>query len=98
MVSALRQFVKMRRALREEKAPGFPNGFRDEVGLRVGDPGLVARAYRDARGITVVYYGKETIETTVQVDKGALGFPGKGPESFRVSVKKNVAGYKILLA
>jgi hypothetical protein len=98
MLSALRQFVKMRRALRQEKAPGFPNGFRDDVGLRVEDPRLVARAYRDTRGITVVYYGKEALGTTVQVDKGALDFPGKGPESFRVSVGKNGAGYKILLA
>jgi hypothetical protein len=98
MVSALRQFVKIRRALREESAPGYPYGFRDIVGLRVDDPRLVARAYRDARGITVVYYGKEAVATTVEVDKAALGFPEKGVERFRVTLKKNEAAYKILLA
>jgi hypothetical protein len=97
MVSALRQFVKIRQSLREEKAPGYPYGFRDTIGLQVGDPRVVARAYRDARGITVVYYGKEAVSGAVQVDKVALGFQGSGMESFRVSLKKNEAGYKIFL-
>ncbi len=97
MAFTLRQYVKIRRALREEKAPGYPYGFRDTIGLQVGDPRLIARAYRDARGITVVYYSNDAVSGVVRVDKAVLGFPGRGAESFRVSLKKNEAGYKILL-
>ena len=59
---------------------------------------MVARAFRDSRGITVVYYAKEAVATTVQVDQAALGFPQKANVDVPVSLKKGEAGYKILLA
>ena len=93
----MHQFVGIRRALREEKAPGYPYEFRDVLGLRVGDPRLVVRAYQDPRGITLVYYGKDAVATSVQVNKAALGFPGKRTEDIRVSLKKDEAGYEVLL-
>jgi hypothetical protein len=35
---------------------------------------------------------------TIEVDGTALGFPGLGTEPIRVSLKKDEAGYKVLLA
>lgn len=96
LASLIRQFVKVRRRLREDKAPGFPYGFKDTVGLQVGNPSLVARVYRDNRGITVLYYAQEDVETTITVDKEALGFPGTGDETIHISLEKNQANYKIL--
>lgn len=98
MAFAFHQYLMTRRSLRAEKAPGFPYGFRDTVGLQVTDPRLVARAYRDARGVTVIYYGTDAVTATLTVNKEELGFAGLGVESFRVSLGKHEAGYKIMLA
>jgi len=94
--SVVSQFIQIRRELRDIQAPGFPYGFRDVVGITTGTPDLVARVYRDIRGITVLYYAKEDVDTTVTVDWEALGFPGKSEESFQVSLKKDEAGYRVL--
>jgi hypothetical protein len=92
----VRRYVNMRRELRKMKAPGFPNGFRDTVGLKVGDSNLVAKAYRNSKGITVIYYAKEDVETEVAVNKAILGFPEAKEEVFQVNLKKDEAEYKII--
>ena len=82
--------------MRDIKAPGFPYGFRDTLGLTTGTTNLVARTYRDDKGITVLYYAKQDVDTTVTVNKKDLGFLDEGEESFPVSLKKDNAGYQVL--
>jgi hypothetical protein len=92
---AISQYLRIRKELRDKKIPGYPQGFKDTVGLTVGNPNLVARVYRDKKDITVIYYAKKDVDTTIAVNKKALGFPEKN-EVFQVNLKKNEASYKIL--
>ncbi len=92
---ALAQYIRIRKELRDKPAPGYPQGFKDTVGLRVGDANLVARAYVGEGGLTVVYYAKEDVSTVVEIDRGILGLRD-GSESFHVSLKKDEAGYSIM--
>jgi len=92
---AIAQYVRIRKELRDSAAPGYPQGFRDTVGLRVGDPSLVARVYVGDRGMTVVYYATEQVRTVVEIDREVLGFR-HGHESFHVSLQKDEAGYEII--
>jgi hypothetical protein len=97
LLYAWRQYLRIRQSLRKDKAPGFPYGFKDTVGLDIQNENLVARAYRDDQGIPVVYYGADTVETGVTVDMSSLGFKDKGKQSFAISLLKNEAGYKMIL-
>jgi len=92
----LRQYVQLRRELRDERACGYPQGFRDTDGLRVSSPDIVARTYRDAKGITVVYYARKRTTGIITVDPSALGFAGAPRHSIRVNLRKHQAGYKII--
>ncbi len=94
--------------LRRQNAPGFPQGFRDNVGLTVSNDDLVARIYADnpfgpaqgRRGATVIYYAKKDVRNAkLTVDLAAPGFARRGKASkrtFRVSLTKNEAAYKII--
>jgi len=92
---ALGRFLRIRRELREADAPGFPYGFRDQVGLSVDSPGLEVRSYADPSGITVVYAALEAVKTTFRVDPNLLGIAGD-PVSFSVDIGKHEAGYRII--
>ena len=96
LLEAVRQFVRVRRELREQKAPGFPQGFKDVIGLTADSPDLVARIYCDDTGMTVLYYAKEDVETFVTVNPENLGFSGKSEQSFKVSLEKDEAGFHIV--
>lgn len=96
LISAVRQFVRIRGELREQKAPGFPHGFKDIIGVSVDRGELVARSFRDDTGITVLFYANEDVEAIVTVDREALGFANKAPTDFKLKLKKDEAGYKIL--
>ena len=97
VMAAQRQFAKLRRELRNADAPGFPYGFKDNVGLQTSDPNLVARSYRSDDGISVLYFAKEPLEGNVTVNTSELGFAGKDIKNFTVKLEKNQAGYKIIL-
>ena len=101
----IRQYVRIRRELREQGAPGFPQGFRDTVGLTVSNPDLVAKVYADNGGATVIYYARKDVRNVkVTVDLASLdlakkttGQAGKrAKRTFRVSLKQNEAGYKVI--
>ena len=93
----LRRYVAMRKRLEQESAPGYPNGFRDTVGLKWEDPALEARAFRGpAAGITVVYYATAPVDTELEVDGAALGFPGLGTKRRRVKLDKDGIDFWIL--
>lgn len=97
VMAAQRQFAKLRRELKNADAPGFPYGFKDNVGLQTSDPNLVARSYRSDDGISVLYFAKEPLEGNVTVNTSELGFAGKDIKNFTVKLEKNQAGYKIIL-
>lgn len=93
----LRRYVALRRRLEAERAPGYPYGFRDNVGVQSKDPTLVARAFRDPQqGITVVYYATAAVDAEVEVDGALLGFPGLGKQRKRVRLAKDEADFWIL--
>ena len=92
---AVEQYIRIRKQLRDSEAPGYPQGFKDTVGLRVGDSDLAAAVYAGENGITVIYYAKEDVNTVVEIDREALGFT-HGKESFHMSLKKDEAGYKVI--
>ena len=96
VMAAQRQFAKLRRELRTTKAPGFPYGFKDTVGLQSSDPNLVARSYRSDDGISVLYFAKEDLEANVTVDTTAIGFTGKGTRTFTVKLQKDEAGFELI--
>ncbi len=97
LAPTIQQYSRIRRELRDSKAPGYPYGFRDTNGLRVSDSNLVARSYVSEAGVTVVYYAAEPVtDARVQIDKAVLGFEGPSTEEFVVTLEKNQAGYKVV--
>jgi len=72
----IRETARIRRELREKRAPGFPYGFADRSGLEMSSSSLGGYVYRDDTGITVLYYAKEPVNGgLITVDGTALGFP-----------------------
>jgi hypothetical protein len=96
LTPVINQFLKIRKQLKEINAPGFPYGFRDTIGLTVENSNLVARAYRDDHGITIIYYAKEDVNTSIIVNKKSLGLSGNDQEEIKVALKKDEASFKIL--
>jgi len=94
--NVLRQYSRLRRAMRARKAPGYPEGFRDSDGLTVSDPAILARVYRGARGITVVYCANQAARGTITIDPAALGIGGEPPHRIEVALGDYEAGYKVL--
>ena len=76
----LRRYCQIRQRLRTALAPGYPHGFRHTLGLEVSDPRLVATAFADADGITVVYHATEEVSTELRLNPEALGLPHCAPQ------------------
>jgi len=92
---AISQYLRVRKELRDQSAPGYPQGYKDTVGLSVGDDHLVARVYAGHDGLTVVYYASQDVDTTIEVEMGLLRLPDR-TERFAVSLKKDQADYRII--
>lgn len=92
-LEAVRQFVVLRREIREKAAPGYPYGFRDEQGLSKVPPGLVAKAFSDPRGITVTYYAKHHVSGELRIDGKLLGHPRIRSYRHQVELEPGQAGY-----
>lgn len=92
----LRRYVEARNRLEADRAPGYPQGFRDTVGVTTSAPALVAKAFRDDTGITVVYYAEGPVEGEIAVDAAALGHPGLGATTRTVKLEKDGFGYFVL--
>ncbi|MCE5279998.1 MAG: hypothetical protein ABFD92_18525 [Planctomycetaceae bacterium] len=93
---ALRQFAKLRRAMRDGRAPGYPEGFRDREGLKISNAAIAARSYRGAKGITVVYCAGKAAKGTITVDPSALGFPHLPRRIIRLDLAAGEGGYEAL--
>lgn len=93
--SFLKNAVQFRQSLRKLQAPGFPFGFRDNVGIKAENPNLIVKIYADAKGITLLYYGKEKVNTVIKLDKNIYRWL-KGKE-VKVKLRKGEVGFKIIL-
>ena len=87
------EYLRVRAELRAARAPGFPYGFRDTLGLTVPPPDLKARSYRDKRGITVVYYAPQAVNAAFEVQPAALGHAGRSSETVWVTLAAGQAGW-----
>lgn len=92
---AVRRYVQTRKELDKAKAPGYPQGFRDTVGLHTTDPALVAKAFTDESGITVVYYATEPLSGEVIIEGAPLGHPSLGERRQPVILDKGELGFAI---
>ena len=86
-LAELRRYCEIRQRLRQVTAPGYPQGFRHTVGLTVSDPALVATAFVDEGGITVVYYGETDVYGEINLDAGQLGHAGLGRQTRPVELQ-----------
>jgi len=97
LLQALRQFVALRRELRKKNAPGYPQRFRDNLGLSV-PPDLSAKVYADGTGVTVAYFAPKSVEGEVAVDGMPLGLPGMRTVRRTLKVSPKEMGYLIIPA
>ncbi|MFB3906562.1 MAG: hypothetical protein ACE15E_24235 [Acidobacteriota bacterium] len=97
-VGLTRQFARLRRQMREQAAPGYPQGFVDTVGVRTSEPELDARAFRDQTGATVAFcnWGTRPVSGWVSVDTSPLKVPARRPLRHSVKLGPREAGYFIL--
>jgi hypothetical protein len=73
LLDATRTFVALRQQLRKERAPGYPQGFRDTLGLNISGGELQAKLFTDGRAFTVVYYAPEDFQGTIRVRAAGVG-------------------------
>jgi hypothetical protein len=97
LLQALRKFVALRGELRKRKAPGYPQRFRDNLGLSV-PPDLSAKVYADGTGVTVVYFAPKSFEGEVAVNGMPLGLPGMRTVRRTLKVPQKEMGYLIIPA
>lgn len=95
-LAPLRRFLAIREKL--VGAPGYPDGFRDDVGLTVSDPNVAAKAFRKpGKGITVVYYAKAPVRASITVDGGLLDNAWVGPlRRQEVALEKDEPGFFVI--
>ncbi len=92
----IQSYVAMRRDLRNRNAPGFPHGYRDNVGLTVSDDGLVAKVYTDGKAATVIWYVKKPFkDAEIMLDLAALGLAKKGTPPKSVAYVVNGEKYTV---
>lgn len=96
VAGALGKYAALRRQLREQRAPGYPHGFRDDRGLKLSTPGVLAKVFSDSRGITVAAYAKEPARAELAVDGRLLGHPKIGVRRQVLKLAKQQAGYFII--
>ena len=82
--------------IHDQNAPGYPQAFRDNRGLTVPGPGLVAKVYSDETGITVAYYSEQAVKGELVVDGAALGHPNLGVKRQAIDLQPSEAGYFIV--
>jgi hypothetical protein len=87
-------FVKVRKALRESTAPGYPEGFHDNAGLQV-EGSVEARVFRGTDGITVVYYASKAGIATLKLDPAVLGFAHAPRQTYSLRVQDHEYGFRI---
>jgi len=96
-IEIIREYIRFREEIRKADPPGFPYGFRDNVGVQVDHPSLIAKAFTDGRRVTVTYFADcKDVESTIKVDMHKLGFDNSDVKEISVNLKKNTAGFAVL--
>ena len=95
LLDAARSFVAIRREMREKRAPGYPQGFRDGLGLEVTG-NLQAKLFTDGTAITVAYYAPEEFDGSLTVRGEAAGVPGVRRVVRPLRLKAKQMGYLVI--
>lgn len=95
-LQAVQKFVQLRHEMRTTGAPGYPQGFRDNIGLEVSDQHLLGKVYVGTGGVTFVYYAAEDFHGEIIIRGSQLGHPGIGERSRTLKVLSNEMGYFVL--
>ena len=74
----LHRYCQIRQRLRDDSAPGYPQGYRHTKGLEVGDDAIEAAAFVGTTGVTVLFYATSDVRSEIRVDGEAVGHPGIG--------------------
>lgn len=92
----LRHYVEMRKQLDAARAPGYPQGFKDTIGVKTSSPSVAAKVFVGTEGITVLHYSTASVESAkVSVDGSALGHPHIGIKEYMVVLDTNGIGFQI---
>lgn len=75
LLDAVRRFVALRQEIRQRRAPGYPNGFRDTAGLDVSTSKLRAKLFTDGKAITLAYYAPEDFQGSISIRGDKIGVP-----------------------
>ncbi len=94
----LKRYAAVRSELEAAGAPGYPEGFRDTIGLKTSTKDLVAKAFSSENGVTVIYYATSALSGEIAVDGPAIGEPRLGMQAFQVQLKKDELGFRVLSA
>lgn len=98
-VAPLKRYIEVRNRLESASAPGYPWGFRDDVGLHWSGTGFFANSFTDPKaGITVVYYATAPVQTTLELDGASLGHPELGTQRKQISLAKDGVDFWIVKA
>jgi hypothetical protein len=89
----LRRFVEVRRKMREDMAPGYPHGFRDQNGLSDLPEGLEGKLFSDSSGFTATFFARRDLGQEVNIDASQLGHPELGRVSCAVRLGANEMEY-----
>lgn len=95
-----REYIRLKTALRDAAAPGYPYGFRDRDGVTASDANLIAGVFRDggSQQGTVVYYNASrtaSVSGTITVDLAKLGI-GSGIKTIAVSLAPMTGSFSVL--
>jgi hypothetical protein len=98
LLDAARSFVAIRREMRKKGAPGYPQGFRDSLGLDISGGNLQAKLFTDGMAVTVVYYAPEEFNGNVVVRGEAVGVPVLRRAVRPLHLKSKQMGYLVIHA
>ena len=93
------EFVRFRNEIREAEAPGFPYGFRDNVGLSspVPEDELYIKVFTDGENVTLTYTSAKDFENVaVTVDFAKIGIEGGPLREVSISNEKDKCGFVVL--
>ncbi|MBP5216834.1 MAG: hypothetical protein J6038_03260, partial [Bacilli bacterium] len=77
-------------------APGYPFGFKDDIGLKASSEDIFAKAFTDGKRLsiayTLLYPAKDEV---IQVDLSALGL-GEGVRTIPITGSMNSCGLEVI--
>ncbi len=93
-----KEYIRFREDIIKAEAPGFPQGFRDDLGIINENKDLAVKVFTDGEKITLTWLSLSDIEDTqIGIDLEQLGFEGKGIRTITVdAVGWNKCGYEII--